>query len=231
MTTPIRIDGEDGGDVRDAGRGRRVLPAPCRCVAPQGDRSRPALSAAARRSALALARVALFRLLGTDRGDALRHRNLEPDVRPRLVVEVGQRDPRKRPADRPFDRAKIGFLLRRHERERVAGQLGASGAADAMDVVVGHGRHVEVDDVAERLDVDAPRRDIGGDEHAILSALEAAQRFHPLRLRAVAVNARGGELVMQQVIGKPVRAVLGPREDERFAQQPALAATGPAALT
>jgi hypothetical protein len=83
---------------------------------------------------------------------------------------------------------------RRHEREGVAGQLGAAGSADAMDVVIGCGRHIEIDDVAERLDVDPAGRDVGGDEHAILPALEAVQRLRPLRLRAVAVNARGDDL-------------------------------------
>src|SRR5688572_28522313 len=91
-----------------------------------------------------------------------------------------------------------------------------------MYVVLRDRRHIEVDDVTERLDVDAARGDVSGDEHAILPALEAAERFHPLRLRAVAVNARGGEPMMQHVIGQPVRTMLGPGENERFAYQPAL---------
>jgi hypothetical protein len=43
-----------------------------------------------------------------------------------------------------------------------------------VDVVVGLGRHVEVDDVRQRLDVDAARGDVGGDEHAVAAGLEAA---------------------------------------------------------
>jgi len=55
----------------------------------------------------------------------------------------------------------------------------------AMDVVLGRLRHVEVHHVAERFDVDAARCDIGGDEHAILAALESSQRLRALRLRAM----------------------------------------------
>ena len=67
--------------------------------------------------------------------------------------------------------------------------FGARRAADAVDVVLGHQRHVEVDDVAERGDVDAARRDVGGDQHPVLAALEAGERLGALRLRTVAVDA------------------------------------------
>ena len=67
--------------------------------------------------------------------------------------------------------------------------LRARGAADAVDVVVGRVRHVEVDDVRQRLHVDAARRDVGGDEHRELAGLEAGERLRALRLAAVAVDA------------------------------------------
>src|SRR4029078_2517840 len=102
-------------------------------------------------------------------------------------------------------------------RKRIPGQLGASSAADAMDVVLRCSRHVEVHDVTQGLDVDASRGDIGGDEHPILPALETAERLHPLRLRAVAVDARGRDAVMQQVLWQPARTMLGPGEDKGFA--------------
>ena len=43
---------------------------------------------------------------------------------------------------------------------------GARGAADAVDVALRHVRQVVVHDVADALDVDAARGDVGGDEHA-----------------------------------------------------------------
>ena len=68
-------------------------------------------------------------------------------------------------ADRALDRAQIGLFFRRDERECVAGHLRARRPADAMDVVLGSVRHIEVHDVSERLDVDAARGDVGRDEH------------------------------------------------------------------
>ena len=46
---------------------------------------------------------------------------------------------------------------------------GAAGAADAVDVVLGVGRHVEVEDVAHRRDIEAARRDVAGDQELQLA--------------------------------------------------------------
>ena len=93
-----------------------------------------------------------------------------PRTSPRVarVVEIGHRHARQSLADRLLDRAQIVLFFRSDERERVAVRLRARGTADAVDVVLRHVRHVEVHDVAERLDVDAARGDVGRDEHPVL---------------------------------------------------------------
>src|SRR3984893_13031377 len=59
------------------------------------------------------------------------------------VVDTGNGLP-----DQLFDRVH-GFLIERSDdRDRGAGAPGAAGTADAMDVVVGMMRHVEIEDVA-----------------------------------------------------------------------------------
>src|SRR2546425_6999761 len=63
------------------------------------------------------------------------------------------------------------------------------GSPDTMDVVVGHVRDVEVDDVAQRLDVDAARRDVGRHEDAEPAGLEAGQRSGAPPLGAASVEA------------------------------------------
>ena len=50
------------------------------------------------------------------------------------------------------------------ERDRHAFAPGAAGPADAMDVRLGRGRHVVVDDVRQLRDVEAARGDVGRDE-------------------------------------------------------------------
>ena len=124
--------------------------------------------------------LALDRLPGADLGDPLVDRDLQPLGGPHAVVEVGESDPEKPGSDSALDGAEIGFLVRGHEGERVPRQLGAGRAADAVDVVLGDVRDVEVDDVRERLDVDAARGDVGRDEDAEFSLLETGKGRGPL---------------------------------------------------
>ena len=51
-----------------------------------------------------------------------------------------------------------------------------------MDVVLWNVRHVEVHDVTQLLDVDAPRDDVRRYEHLELTALESLERQRTLRL-------------------------------------------------
>jgi hypothetical protein len=67
-------------------------------------------------------------------------------------------------------------LARGDERDRVAAATGAAGAADPVDVRLGVGRDVVVDDVADPLDVQAAGRDVGGDEDVELAGLELVDR-------------------------------------------------------
>jgi len=167
----------------------------------------------------------LLRLARADFRDALSVRHFQARG-PGLVVEVRQRHARQLPADRAFDRAKIPLIIRRDEREGRAGHFGPRRPPDTMDVIVGLRRDVEVDDVAERRDVDSPRGDVGRDEHAVLAALEAGERLRALRLRAIAVNALDGEAGLAEMFGQPIGAVFGPRSSARRSDAFRCCATG-----
>ena len=66
--------------------------------------------------------------------------------------------------DQLFDRDH-GFLIERgNDRDRSAGPPGAAGAPDAVDIIVGVMRYVEVEDVAGDGNVEAARGDVGGDQ-------------------------------------------------------------------
>src|SRR5688572_29454765 len=132
-------------------------------------------------------------LLGAPRANlrnAFPSRHFQLRGRFRGVVEVRKCHPKQRLSDRALDRAQVVGLVGRGKGECFTGELGASRAAYPVDVVFGRGGNVEVDDVSQRLDVDATRRDVGRDEHAILTALEPGQRLGALTLRAVAMDAR-----------------------------------------
>ena len=186
-------------------------------LGPLARRVRGAAAAAVHRPALGVGTRAdaLLGLARADLGDALRVRHFQPLGRRALVVEVGHGHARQPPADRLLDRAQIPFFLRRHQRESRAGHFSARGAADAVDVVLGLHRHVEVDHVAERCHVDAARGDVGRDQHLVAPLLEPFERLRALRLRAVAVDALNAHLVRRQVLRETVGTVLGSREHQR----------------
>ena len=61
------------------------------------------------------------------------------------------------------------------ERDRLAGFARSRGAADAMNIGLGDLRQFKIDDVADAVDVDAARRDVGRNQRARLSAAEGGQ--------------------------------------------------------
>jgi hypothetical protein len=82
-----------------------------------------------------------------------------------------------------------------------------------VDVIVWHLGHVEVHDVAERVDVDAACSDIRGDEHRESAALEPRERGGTLRLRPVPVDPLGLDPSLHEEISQPVGAMLRAREN------------------
>ena len=83
-----------------------------------------------------------------------------------------------------------------------------------MDVILRVLRHVVVDDVADVLDVQSARGDVGGHQHLEAAVTEAAQRLLPLALRAVGMQHRHQMAFAVQHRRNVIRAILGPAENE-----------------
>src|SRR4051812_12373132 len=79
-------------------------------------------------------------------------------------VEPRHRNPGNRLADDAFYGANHRDLVGRHEGEGVAFLGGATGAADAMDVVLRLLRHIVVDDVRDAADIQPSLGDVSSDE-------------------------------------------------------------------
>jgi len=72
------------------------------------------------------------------------------------------------------------------EAYRVALGAGARSAADAMHIVLGIVRQIEVEDMAHVGNMQTARRDIGGDQHGNPALVKVAHHLEPLVLRHVA---------------------------------------------
>jgi hypothetical protein len=126
-----------------------------------------------------------------------------------LIGEPGQAQLGNLLADEALDVADVARVLGRDQREGIADGLRPAGAADAVHIVLGIFRDVEIDDVGHAGDVDAARGDVGRDHDFVLAAFEAGQRLDALVLRAVRVKHRHGVVLRLQLVGDLVGAVLG----------------------
>ena len=87
-------------------------------------------------------------------------------------------------ADGAFDVAQQAALFSGTEGDGRALGAGTRGAADAVDIGFRHMRQIVVDHVADAIDVDAARRDVGCHQHQDLARLEAGQRLLAVGLRS-----------------------------------------------
>ena len=90
-------------------------------------------------------------------------------------------------AKQALDVPHVLLLVGRREGDREALGARTAGTTNAVHVILGLLRHVVVDDQRDVLDVDTARGNVGGHQHAVLTALEAVERRPALGERAVGV--------------------------------------------
>ena len=113
------------------------------------------------------------------------------------------------------------FQLGQHERAEFVGETdagavlaGASGAADAVHVVVGLFGQVVVHDVADAVYVDAARGDVGGNEDARFALAESVEDLQAFFLRHVAGQEFSVLAVLEEAGGDGDVLVLAVAEDD-----------------
>ena len=117
-------------------------------------------------------------------------------------------------ADQLFNFTKVVGLLGREQGIGDAGQPGASGAADTVDIVFGVVRHVEVDHMADARHVEAARGDVGRDQHGDGAGFKAVQFPDAVGLLHVAVDLPGGKPGLLEHVGKFAHVLLTVAEDD-----------------
>src|SRR5947207_1813106 len=123
-------------------------------------------------------------------------------ARLRALAGGGDRHP-----DQLLDVAQERQLVVRAQRDGDAVGAGARGAADAVHVAFRDVGQVEVDDVADALDVDAAGGDVGRHQRPDPAVAEAFQHTLTLVLRLVAVDRFGGDAILVEAADHLVGAV------------------------
>ena len=80
---------------------------------------------------------------------------------------------------------------------------GATGAADAVDIILRVFRQVVVDHQRNVVDVDAAGGDVGGDHHLLSAFAESLEDLDPLLLRNVSGEYRHLVAVARQIVLQP----------------------------
>src|SRR5205085_3307001 len=107
--------------------------------------------------------------------DPLANRNLEATLRPSVIVEIWKCDLRQSLANRLLDRPQILLLVRRDEGECIADLACPRRTTHTVDVVVGRLRHIEVDDMSQRFDVDSAGGNVRCNQNSVVATLESRE--------------------------------------------------------
>ena len=119
-------------------------------------------------------------------------------------------------AEYPLDVAQQSGFVARDQRDGFARGAGAAGAADAMHVILRHVGQFVIDHLRQLLDVETAGRHFGGHQGGDLSALEHVERLDARGLALIAVNGRRLNAGALQLLGQPIRAMLGARENQHL---------------
>src|SRR5579864_5996952 len=109
----------------------------------------------------------------------------------------------------------VALLIRQDERRAAAGATGAAGPSDAVHVALVILGRVEIDHVADRLEVEAARGHVRGDERRRATRAEPLECALALGLAHVAVHGDHVDAATCELLREPVGPTLGADEDER----------------
>ena len=113
-----------------------------------------------------------------------------------------------------FDVAQVTAFLLAAQRDRYAARTGARRSADAVNIVFGNIRQLEVDDVRYAFHIDSSRGNVGSNEDPAAAGAKAGERALALGLRLVSMNSDCLDTGRAQMSHDPVRTVLCAGEHE-----------------
>jgi hypothetical protein len=113
-----------------------------------------------------------------------------------------------------FDVAQVTAFLIAAQRDRYADRTGARRSPDAVNIVFGNVRQLEVDDVRYTFHIDPSRGNVGRDEDPPVAGAKAGECTLALGLRLVSMNGDRLHTGRAQMPHDPVRTVLCAGEHE-----------------
>src|SRR6516162_8389806 len=117
-------------------------------------------------------------------------------------------------SDQLFDGCDIFLVAMSHQHEGVSGPARAARAADAVDVIVGLERHVEIEDVSYRRNIEPAGGDVARDQQRNLAGAKGIERTRAHRLVEVAMQSGSREAVFYERLRQDVDIPLAVAEHD-----------------
>ena len=99
---------------------------------------------------------------------------------------------------------------------RSRAKMSVASPADPMNIVLWMVRHIEINHVADLLDVDAARGNVGGDHHFVAAVAKSAQGSFTLALGAIGMKCRYGVALLVQLARDSVSTVFGAAKNQHL---------------
>lgn len=127
--------------------------------------------------------------------------------RGRIIVESLRLLALDPPSDEALERAQSILIFRCHKTDRVAHSLCASGATNAVNVVLGVRWKIIVEDVSDAVDVNASGGYIRCDQHAGMAGFEVLEGSQSLVLGTIGMQGGGSDPLGFKEAREPVGAM------------------------
>ena len=115
-----------------------------------------------------------------------------------------------------FDGAHRFKIARRHQRRGKAFLAGASGTADAVNIILRRDRNVEIEDVADIGDIEAARRDVACRQQRDVAPAERIEGGGAVTLLHVAMQTARIVTMLQKRLQQDADIALAVAEDDRI---------------
>ena len=121
-----------------------------------------------------------------------------------------------------FDFTQAADFIGTDEGDGISALTGTSGTTDAMYVILGIVRNVEVEHLTYIADVDSTCKDVGCHQYVDLAISEVFERVFTLALRAVSVDGAGFEALVGKFLRTGIGTTFRAGEDQYSAYRLAL---------
>ena len=135
-----------------------------------------------------------------------------------VAAEAGCGDLFNLEFDEFFDGRQILFFRRANQRSGIPKFAGTTGAADAMNIILGNVWQFVVDDMRQVVDIQTARGHVGADEYLDAPGLEGFERFGALLLALVAMDGVGLDALAMQIMREATGAELKKKKNQYLTQ-------------